>query len=285
MSYNIYAGFIIMVLPDNIIHNKTSNTFATDIYNYIIGPTDADASRKPPGEKATGEKDADEKQFAGINTKLSFTITFVLLITMGALTFIEALRTKDNNIRHILNLFTCIAIASAAFYYNALAYLRTTEQMNQPVIWADLSKYRYVDFAITTPLSMLILCIFLASNTHKKIHIYTLGAILLLDYAILSICYLGEFSIHPLTKWHSILAAIIPFSAMFWMIYSIYVEGSTHYANYIMYSAYVLVWSKYSLAYLLDDYNKNITYNVLDIFSKCAFGIGTWLYYTKTIVI
>ena len=46
----------------------------------------------------------------------SFYITYVFLMTTATITFIEALRTNDNKIRHILNLETCISVVAAYFY-------------------------------------------------------------------------------------------------------------------------------------------------------------------------
>ena len=48
-----------------------------------------------------------------INT---FYITYVFFLTTATITFIEAMRTKDQKIRNILNLETCISIVAAFFY-------------------------------------------------------------------------------------------------------------------------------------------------------------------------
>ena len=46
----------------------------------------------------------------------SFYITYVFLLTTGAITFIEALRSPIPQIRHIMNLETCISIVASYFY-------------------------------------------------------------------------------------------------------------------------------------------------------------------------
>ena len=48
--------------------------------------------------------------------KFSFTVTFIVLLTTGTITFIEAIRTQNPMIRHILNLETCISIIAGYFY-------------------------------------------------------------------------------------------------------------------------------------------------------------------------
>ena len=46
----------------------------------------------------------------------TFYITYVFLITTGTITFIESLRTKEEKVRNILNLETCISVIAAFFY-------------------------------------------------------------------------------------------------------------------------------------------------------------------------
>ena len=45
----------------------------------------------------------------------SFYITYVFLMTTATITFIEAIRTDDKKVRHILNLETCISVVAAFF--------------------------------------------------------------------------------------------------------------------------------------------------------------------------
>ena len=48
--------------------------------------------------------------------RYTFYITYALLMTTATITFIEATRTSNPQIRHILNLETCISIVAAFFY-------------------------------------------------------------------------------------------------------------------------------------------------------------------------
>ena len=34
---------------------------------------------------------------------------------------------------------------------------------------------------------------------------------------------------------------------------------------------------------MLDEEDKNIMYNILDVFSKAIFGVGLWLFYGKVL--
>ena len=55
--------------------------------------------------------------------------------------------------------------------------------------------------------------------------------------------------------------------------------------NKLLYWAFVVFWSLYGVAYWLDEKEKNVMYNVLDLFSKCFVGIFFWAYFTKTLVL
>jgi len=45
---------------------------------------------------------------------------------------------------------------------------------------------------------------------------------------------------------------------------------------------FFILWSFYGVAYFADEVTKNVTYNILDLLSKCFVGIFFWAYFTKT---
>jgi len=61
-------------------------------------------------------KDKTENKNIENYVKFSFNITYILLLTTGTITLIEALRTSDPRVRHIFNLETCISIVAGYFY-------------------------------------------------------------------------------------------------------------------------------------------------------------------------
>ena len=65
-------------------------------------------------EKEEKEKEITKKKF--IYIKMSFTITYILLLTTALITFIEAMRTNIPVIRHIFNLETSISLVASYFY-------------------------------------------------------------------------------------------------------------------------------------------------------------------------
>ena len=87
----------------------------------------------------------------------SFTLTYILLITTGTITLIEALRTKIPLVRHIFNLETVISIIAAYFYSKFVDNIKESFAERKPIDWQDIIKTRYLDWAITTPLMLMVL--------------------------------------------------------------------------------------------------------------------------------
>ena len=199
----------------------------------------------------------------------TFHLTYVLLLTTATITIIEALRTKSPMVRHILNLETCISVVASYFYSVFL------EKIKGPYTWPELTKIRYLDWAITTPLMLLALCLALAYNVGTHVTLSLILTVVALNYTMLAVGYLGETN--GLPRLQASLIGFIPFFFMFWLIYSL-VGNSL--ANKVLFGLYVVVWSMYGLVYLLDEELKQISTNVLDLIAKCLIGLGLWAYYT-----
>ena len=84
--------------------------------NYNI---DSNQIQKPKNKEKDLKEKVDEKTKS---VKLTFYITYVFLLTTATITFIEALRTKDAKVRHILNLETCISVVASFFYTDCIMY-------------------------------------------------------------------------------------------------------------------------------------------------------------------
>jgi bacteriorhodopsin len=223
--------------------------------------------------------------------KASFMITYILLLTTATITFIEAMRTKVPNIRHILNLETCISIVAGYFYSIFITQIDGFSKDNKPVDWTDITKTRYVDWSITTPMMLLTLCIVLGSNINKKVDLTTLSIIFILNYIMLYIGYLGETNAINLTgtrEMNMLMASIIgfiPFTGMFYLIFKNFVLPKYNFANYSLYFFYLIVWSLYGVVYLFKEEYKNISMNILDSIAKCLIGLGLWAYFSHIITI
>jgi bacteriorhodopsin len=202
----------------------------------------------------------------------TFHLTYVVLLTTATITIIEALRTTNPMVRHILNLETCISIVAAYFYSVFL------EKIKGPYTWPELTKIRYLDWFITTPMMLLALCLALAYNVGLHVHLSLIVTVVVLNYAMLVVGYLGETNRLP--RLNATLIGFIPFFFMFWLIYGLVGKSL---ANRVLFGLYFLVWSMYGIVYLLDEETKQMTTNLLDLMSKCLIGLGLWAYYTKIV--
>lgn len=213
--------------------------------------------------------------------KFSFVITYILLLTTGTITFIEAIRTPNPFVRHVLNLETCISVVAGYFYSIFVSQIENFSNKGIEIDWADLTKTRYIDWSITTPLMLLVLCLVLAQNAKKFVSIGVIIVITLLNYAMLYLGYAGETQI--LSRRYSQIVGFIPFILMFAIIYFQYVKSSGSTANYVLYTAFVAIWALYGVVFMLNEEYKNISMNILDLTAKCFVGLSLWAYYTKIV--
>jgi bacteriorhodopsin len=210
-------------------------------------------------------------------------ITYILLLTTATITFIEAMRSNIPTVRHILNLETCISIVAGYFYSLFLIQIEGYGKDDKPVDWTDITKTRYIDWAITTPMMLFTLCIVLGNNINKKVQLSTLGMVVGLNYIMLILGYLGEIKVLNAVMANEL--GFIQFAGMFYLIFIKFVKPKYVYSNYCLYFFYLLVWGLYGVVYLLPETYKNITMNILDCTAKCFIGLGLWAYYTNTITL
>ena len=205
----------------------------------------------------------------------SFYITYVLLLTTGTITFIEALRNKNIMVQHIMNLETCISVVAGYFYSVFQEKLKKMKEID----WKEITRLRYVDWAITTPIMLLVLSLVLSFNTNTKIKLHWFVLTVVFNYLMLYVGYLGETGMEKMT------ASILGFLFFFLTYGLVFMNYLTKYNrdNWIIFSMYVLVWSIYGVAYHFEEERKNIIYNYLDLIAKCFVGIGLWIYYVKII--
>ena len=209
--------------------------------------------------------------------KFTFYFTYVLLITTGTITFIEALATTNPTIRHVMNLETCISIIAGYFYSQFVNKISTAEGT---LNYKNMNDTRYNDWFITTPLMILALMITLSYNNNKKsIHIGVYLLAVLMNFGMLYTGYLGDKG--TISKTTGCIVGFVFFAALFGLIYFLFVKGSSTAFNYILFGIYGIIWGTYGMVYLLDDENKNIMYNILDVTSNCFVGLGLWTYFTK----
>lgn len=210
--------------------------------------------------------------------RFTFYITYAFLITTGTITFIEAIRNKDPKIRNILNLETCISIVAAFFYGLFMNKIKSTK-----INYKELNINRYIDWSITTPIMLLVLLLAFCYNTKQKVSITNFLLVLVLNFGMLGFGFLGENKL--MNKFISNLIGFIFFILLYGFIYIKYIKDYNIFDNYILYFSFLILWSIYGIVYWFNEKAKNISYNILDLFSKCFVGIFFWAYFTKAIVL
>lgn len=227
------------------------------------------------------EKDAAKKEPVQHYVKFSFVITYILLLTTGTITFIEAMRTNKPHVRHILNLETAISVIAGYFYSVFVSQIDKFSEESKPINWADITKTRYIDWSITTPVMLLVLCVVLGTNTNVPLRFPVIVSVVILDYLMLYAGYLGE--IGKINRWTGMIAGFFAFVLIFAIIFFLFVRPKYVFANYVLFGIYFAVWSLYGVFYMLGEEYKNIGMNILDLTAKCFVGLGLWAYFTKII--
>jgi hypothetical protein len=212
--------------------------------------------------------------------KMTFYLTYVLLLTTGTITVIEAISTSNPLVRHVMNVETCISIIAGYFYSQ---FVSKIEQSNGTINYKDINDTRYNDWFITTPLMILVVMLSLSYTTgHRSVHLGTFIAAILLNFGMLYSGYLGDKG--SISRTTGCIIGFLFFIGLFGLIYVNFVRGSNKMFNFMLFGVYLFLWSIYGVVYLLDEENKNIAYNILDLIAKCFVGLGLWMYFTKILV-
>jgi len=213
----------------------------------------------------------------------TFYITYVFLMTTGTITFIESLRTPNATIRHIMNLETCISIIAAYFYSIFMNKIQENKNNGKDIPYTEITIIRYTDWLISTPFMLFVLCMILAKEKNIPFTIRAFIVILLLDICMLLFGYFGETN--KINKYTSLLIGFVFFVLMFAFIWYIFMNnGKNSFIVVFTYFMFLIVWSIYGIAYIMDEETKNILYNILDLVSKAFMGIFFWMVFTKSII-
>ena len=209
--------------------------------------------------------------------KYSFYLTYAFLLTTATITFIEAMRTNIPKVRHILNLETCISVVAAFFYSQ---FMERIKKSGDTIDYKQINVTRYTDWAITTPIMLLVLVLALLYNSGGSLNFFDFLIILAFNYLMLGAGYMGE--IGQISKKKGLVIGFLGFILLYTFIYMKYMTGKQIFDNKMIFWAFVIFWAIYGVIYETEDEKRNIGYNILDLFSKCFVGIFFWAYFTKT---
>lgn len=204
--------------------------------------------------------------------KDSFFLTYLVLMGYTTITLIEAVRTPSTNVRHIMNLETTVSLVAT------IVYSLFIERLKDPATeLKDITKFRYTDWLITTPLILLALLLFY-NQSLSSIPYQTYFSIVVLNWLMLGAGYMGETGI--IEKQAGGLLGFGFFIALLYTMVSCCIPST---ANLSGFAVFALLWTGYGVAYYLDEETKNLMYNILDLCSKALFGVGLWFFYGKVL--
>jgi bacteriorhodopsin len=210
-----------------------------------------------------------EKIELGSTLKTSFFVSYLVLFGYTVITLIEAIRTPFVQVRHIMNLETTVSLVAGLVY----TYFNTEVQKEKPDL-EYISKIRYVDWMITTPMILLVLLLFYNPKS-GTVDYRTYGAIVALNIGMLLSGYYGETG--ALTKVQGGGLGFAFFAGLLFLIYSCCIPKTS---NITVFALFSVIWALYGVNfYLENEETKNINYNILDVMSKAIFGIVLWLYF------
>lgn len=212
-----------------------------------------------------------------MDVPFSFYLTYVLLLTTATITFIEAMRTKIPMVQHIMNLETCISLVGGYFYSVFQEKIKKMKEMK----WKEITTLRYLDWAITTPMMLLVLSLVLSFQSKTKIKLHWYLFTIFFNYVMLYSGYLGETG--QLDRMIAGIVGFVAFFITFGCLFVNYVLPKPSFDNTILFGMYLAIWSVYGIAYYLEEETKNNLMNYLDATSKSLIGIGLWVYYVKII--
>jgi bacteriorhodopsin len=204
----------------------------------------------------------------------SFMITYLLLYGTALITLIEALRTPNVAVRHILNLETSVSLI-AGFVYGIFI-----ERLKSGALKLDdVTKLRYIDWSITTPLLLLVLLLFVSFESKSRVSFGFYSLIVLVNWIMLAVGYAAETE--SITRRNGLIFGFGAYAVLLFLIWSQCLYGGYDINSHtkLVFVAFAIIWGTYGIAFMLEPESKNIAYNTLDMISKVFFGIFMWVYY------
>jgi len=178
---------------------------------------------------------------------------------------------KDEILKDLLKVELVVQIVEFAFYIWLIYYFNKGSKKITP--------FRYIDWAITTPLMLMTLSAFLnhddknpirlieflSTHTSSIIKIFLLNAGMLFFGIVSELGYLNPYTATAL--------GFIPFILNFKYIKDTFLKSSDDKFKNAVFYWFVFFWALYGVFAITSYTIKNTGYNILDIFAKNFFGV------------
>jgi bacteriorhodopsin len=205
---------------------------------------------------------------------ISGIVSLMIQIVVGVIDYLALkipIDSKDDLLKDLLKVELAVQVIEFAFYLWLIYYFSKVSR--------NITPFRYIDWAVTTPLMLITLSAFLQhdgtretrlsefiySNTSELLHIVLLNA------AMLIFGLLGE--VGYLSPYVSTALGFIPFTLNFTYIRDTFLRSSEDVFKTTVFYWFVFFWSLYGVFALMSYTTKNTGYNILDIFAKNFFGL------------
>ena len=205
---------------------------------------------------------------------ISGLISLIVQILVGIIDFLALnidVIEKDELIKDLLKVEFFVQIIEFIFYVWLIYYLHGVSQ--------NITPFRYLDWAITTPVMLITLSAFLNHdgtttnrlNDFLSNHTGSVVQIVLLNALMLICGLLGEFGY--LSHYISTALGFIPFALNFKNIKDTFLPSSDDFFKNAVFYWFVFFWALYGVFAVMSYSVKNTGYNILDIFAKNFFGL------------
>lgn len=141
----------------------------------------------------------------------------------------------------------------------------------------NITPFRYLDWIITTPTMLITLVAYLSNKDNTSLKQYIeenklfLSKIVILNVIMMLFGLAGELNYMDYNT--AIVAGFIPFIYYFKLIYDKYLIKNTEDTKTKLYWFFFMIWTIYGIVAFLPYEQKNIGYNILDLFSKNLFSV------------
>ena len=204
---------------------------------------------------------------------LSGALSLLIQFIVGVIDYLALnlkVDSKDELLKDLLKVELAVQVIEIIFYVWLIYYFHQVSR--------NITPYRYLDWAITTPLMLITLSAFLnhdGSTTSRlsdflSNHTDSIVKIVLLNAAMLLFGFIGELGY--LSPYVSTALGFIPFALNFKYIKDTFLSSEDGFKIAVFYW-FVFFWSLYGVFALMKYTAKNTGYNILDIFAKNFFGL------------
>jgi bacteriorhodopsin len=181
------------------------------------------------------------------------------------------INSKDEFLKDLLKVELVVQVIEFIFYIWLFYFFKTVSR--------NITPFRYLDWALTTPLMLITLSAFLThdDSTSSRLsdflsnNVGSIIKIVILNATMLLFGFIGELGY--LNPYVSSALGFIPFTMNFKYIKDTFLPSSEDKVKNGIFYWFVFFWGLYGVSAVMSYTNKNTAYNILDIFAKNFFGL------------